>query len=194
MILTFGKYKGSSIESIFETDPSYIHWLASESYNRQAKAAAHAIIAQSAQKDANVEQKLIDDLRKICRSKKRPGLSAYKYVDFDVQQDYAEIQLCTHNIHTQYGFSEDFFDENWDLVAIATSHEDFEEYDEEELASGWMPGHLQPEHRRRHHGPAPDAEAKIWYPVGSATRLLSTQPMTLEEAVDFLEAYLAKKK
>jgi hypothetical protein len=192
--LTFGKYKGRTMDSVFEGDADYVRWLAENSYNRQAKAAANAVIAQAARKDVDVEQQLIDSLRQICRSKKRPGLAAYKYVDFDVRRDYAEIQLCTHNLHTAYGFTEDFHDADWDLVEIKTSHDDLEEYDEEEeIASGWQRGHLQPQRRGQSQGPTPEAAAKIWYPIGSANKLLSTQPMTLAEAVDFLESYLAKK-
>jgi len=187
--LTFGKYKGSTIESVFESDESYIRWLAENSYNKQARAAANAVIAQSALKSANVEQQLLDSLRTICRAKKRPALTEYKYIEFDVSKDYAEIQMCTHDLHTQHGFTEDLFDANWDIVEIKTSHEDLEEYDEEEIASGWQRGHLQPQ--RRAQSLEITADAKIWYPV-HVNRLLASEPMTLAEAIEALEMHLLK--
>jgi hypothetical protein len=182
--LTFGKYKGSTIESVFESDESYVRWLAANSYNKQARAAAQAVIAQSACKSADAEQQLTDSLRAICRAKKRPSLSAYKYVDFEVRNGYAEIQMCTHNLHTQHGFTEDLFDANWDIVEIKTSHEDLEEYDEEEE---------EQQRPRRRQVLNIAADAKIWYPI-HANRLLASEPMTLVEAVDALESHLLKSK
>jgi len=183
--LTFGKYKGSTIESVFESDESYVRWIAENSYNKQARAAANAVIAQSSLKSADVEQQLLNSLRTICRSKKRPGLSAYKYIEFDVSKDFAEIQMCTHDLHTQHGFTEDLFDADWDIVEIKTSHEDLEEYDEEEEEEQQRP--------RRRQALEITADAKIWYPV-HANRLLSSEPMTLAEAVDALESHLLKSK
>lgn len=191
--LTFGKYRGMTMEEVYQIDASYVSWLADKSYVAPARHAAEAVIAASVSKDDETDDHLIASLKRIAKSAPHPQLKAYKYIHTDVHRDYACIEFCTHNIHTPGGFITEVFDEeDWDIVAIATYHDGLEEVDEEEE---YLYGHEQPHYKMRKTGPAPAAEAAIWYAMrdNSERNPLNEQPVTLAEAVELLEQYLASK-
>jgi hypothetical protein len=191
--LTFGKYKGMTMDEVYQVDSSYVSWLADKSYVAPARRAAEAVIAASARKDDETDGHLIASLNLIAKSKPHPHLKAYKYIHTDVCRDYACIEFCTHDIHTPGGFINDvFMDEDWDIVTIATHHEGLDEVDEEEE---YLYGHEQPRYKARKTGPVPTAEAAIWYAMrdNSEHSPLNEQPVSMAEAIELLEQYLASK-
>jgi hypothetical protein len=85
-------------------------------------------------------------------------------------------------------------EEDWDIVALATYHQDLEdaEIDEEEV---YVEGHEYPRFKARKVGPAPLAPAAVWYAMrdNSEQHPLNAKPVTMAEAVELLEQYLATK-
>lgn len=189
--LTFGKYKGSSIDDIFQRDTKYIYWISEKSSNPIAVKAADAVIAKQRQQDSDIEQALTEALREINKRHSRHGLAPYRHIDIDVKDNVVQIDLCTHQIFTKFAggvaVNDAFHDEDWDAVKIVVHHEELENFDEEEEEeNAWKkPISL---------GPVPKAEDAIWYPVDAQEHLLSSQAMTLGQCINFLDDYLLKRQ
>ncbi len=193
--LTFGKYKGMTMEEVYRQDASYVSWIADKSYVAAAKRAANDLLRANTRKDEETDDQLIASLKQIAKSKpSRPYLRQYKYIHSDVRRDYACIEFCTHNIFTDGGFinHDVLIDEDWDIVQIATYHEGL---DDDTADEGYIYGHEYPDQKTRKIGPAPTASASIWYAMrdNSERNPLNEKPVTMAEAVELLEAYLAMK-
>lgn len=187
--LTFGKYKGQSIDDVFKKDMKYVYWLAEKSNNPVVSKAADAVISKQRQRDDETDQQLVKVLREINRQHSRLGLAPYKHVDIEVRDNIAEINLCTHKLFTKFlggtAMTDDFMDADWDAVKIVMDHEDLHHRDEEEDEDAWK--------RPIPLSSVPRAEDAIWYPLDAQEHLLSNKAMTLEQCIDFLDAYLLKR-
>ena len=187
--LTFGKYKGQSIDDVFKKDMKYVYWLAEKSNNPVAAKSADAVIAKQRQQDDETDQQLVKALREINKQHSRPGLAPYKHVDIEVRDNIAEIDLCTHKIFTKFpgsvAINDDFHDADWDAMKIVMDHEDLHPYDEKEDKDAWK--------RTIPLGDVPKAEDTIWYPLDAQEHLLSSQAMTLEQCINFLDEFLLKR-
>jgi len=186
--LTFGKYKGESLDEVFKRDIRYIQWLAYRGTNSRRTSAAFAAFAA---KNILARQSIVDDathaailaeLRRIQKAKSHQGLKSDSYAEINVCFNTAHIDLYMYKDHFGHGMSDDFCSGGWDRYSLVLHHKDLIVYDE----NAWKkPIPLLP---------PIDLDATIWYPCSAQNKLLARTPMTLRDAIDFLDEIADKEK
>lgn len=171
MILNFGKYKGQEMEHIYPSDPGYIEFLAREAFTPPVRKAAQKLIDDQAEKDEVIKKLLFTFLEKQIRTNRYGIFKKYPYATITVKLDYACIELCTHDIHTTNGFKPAFWEEEWDMVHLASC---YHEGDESIFARK---------------GVAAKPDEKMWYacPDNSGIGPLNSEPLTLLDAITLLD-------
>lgn len=182
--LTFGKYKGQDIETVFRTDPSYVQWLSDKSYNAVVRQTADKVLRaarkQTAQSIRTIESALEDILDELDEQELIPRLADYQY----------ETQMNANEATITFEIGHFLDDEGWDVLEIRSY---LPREEEEEHYEGWEDAPRQ--NRPAATLPAPNPEAAQWhaFPDNLGEKPLNTTPITLAEAVKLLEQHLSEE-
>lgn len=177
---TFGKYKGQDIESVFQSDPGYVQWVADNSIVSVAARAAEKLVREAGKRAARTKDTLETRTHTLlCDLEEQNPHAALAEYQFDLR-----LSDGVASITFERG---DVMDEEWNVVEIRSA---LPQPEEEEHYEGWEDTPRAA--RQRAVAPDPQPEVATWtaFPNNLGEHALNAQPVTLAEAIALLEQHL----
>jgi Exodeoxyribonuclease X-like C-terminal len=174
--LTFGRYKGKTIDDIDRLEPGYLDWLVHSPY-KEAAEAAKVFLSKQAATQQEPERRLAKVTHHLLTLKERPYLLSYAIaIDANVYQNESMIEVLLSNLM------------GGQTIMIVEEESDFPL----DFVETFMIGTDKKSKKHVGRKTVANVEEEVWC-VSCAGFTIHQHPLNLEEALDSIEYYLSNR-